>query len=53
MKRIIDETYSWFTRLVWDADLRQLSLPRRVAVFIARVLHMLVRELLGKNAKVE
>ena len=47
MKRIIDETYSWFTRLVWDADLRQLSLPRRVAVFIARVLHMLVRELLG------
>jgi membrane protein len=47
MKRIIDETYSWFTGLVWDPDLRQLNLARRVAVFIARVLHMLVRELLG------
>jgi len=47
MKRDINEAYSWFTRLVWEPDLRQLSSPRKVVVFIARVLHMLVRELLG------
>jgi len=47
MKLNIDETYSWITRLVWDSDLRQLNVTRRVAVFVARVLHMLVRELLG------
>ena len=47
MKGVIDQTYSWFTRVVWGPDLRQLNLARRVAIFIARVLHMLVRELLG------
>ena len=47
MKLAINEAYSWFTRLVWEHDLRQLSTPRKVLVFIARVLHMLVRELLG------
>jgi membrane protein len=47
MKWGINEAYSWFTRLVWESDLRQLSSPRKVVVFIARVLHMLVRELLG------
>jgi membrane protein len=47
MRPFIDPVYSWFTRLVWGYDLRDLSLPRRVTVFIARVLHMLVRELLG------
>jgi membrane protein len=47
MKLGINEAYTWFTRLVWDHDLRQLSTPRKVVVFIARVLHMLVRELLG------
>ena len=47
MKLAINEAYSWFTRLVWEHDLRQLSTPRKVMVFIARVLHMLVRELLG------
>jgi membrane protein len=47
MKLAIIEAYSWFTRLVWEPDLRQLSTPRKVVVFIARVLHMLLRELLG------
>jgi membrane protein len=47
MKLAINEAYSWITGLVWGQDLRQLSAPRRVVVFIARVLHMLVRELLG------
>jgi membrane protein len=47
MKLAINEAYSWFTRLVWGPDLRQQSTPRKVVVFIARVLHMLVRELLG------
>jgi membrane protein len=47
MKLALDKLYSWFTGLVWNQDLRQLSGPRRVMVFIARVLHMLVRELLG------
>ncbi|MGB7930755.1 MAG: YihY/virulence factor BrkB family protein [Gammaproteobacteria bacterium] len=47
MKLAIKQAYSWFTRLVWEHDLRQLSIPRKVVVFIARVLHMLVRELLG------
>jgi membrane protein len=47
MKLAVNEAYSWFTRLVWEHDLRQMSIPRKVVVFIARVLHMLVRELLG------
>jgi membrane protein len=47
MKLALNKAYSWFTGLVWDQDLRQLRGLRRVAVFIARVLHMLVRELLG------
>jgi membrane protein len=47
MKLAINKAYSWFSRLVWENDLRQLSAPHRVVVFIARVLHMLVRELLG------
>ena len=47
MKVAINRAYSWFTRLVWEPDLRQLSTSLKVAVFIARVLHMLVRELLG------
>jgi membrane protein len=47
MKLAINEVYSWVTSLVWGQDLRQLSTPRRVVVFIARVLHMLMRELLG------
>jgi membrane protein len=47
MKLAVNETFSWVTRLVWGHDLRQLSAPRRVMVFMARVLHMLVRELLG------
>jgi membrane protein len=37
----------WFSRQVWEADLRQLHGPGRVLVFIARILHMLFRELLG------
>jgi membrane protein len=47
MKLAINEVYSWFTRLVWELDLRQLGAPRKVVIFMARVLHMLVRELLG------
>ena len=47
MSPVINKAYSWITGLVWGQDLRQLSTPRRVVVFIARVLHMLVRELLG------
>jgi membrane protein len=47
MKSVINKAFSWITGLVWGQDLRQLSAPRRVVVFIARVLHMLVRELLG------
>ncbi len=47
MKLAINKAYSWVTRLVWEYDLRQLSAPRKMVVFIARVLHMLVRELLG------
>ena len=47
MKLSANEAYSWFARLVWDPDLRQLGTSRKVATFMARVLHMLVRELLG------
>lgn len=32
---------------VWDDDLRELTGPRRVVVFVLRVMHMLLRELLG------
>jgi len=47
MIQAINEAYSWFARLVWEPDPGQQSTPRKVVVFIARVLHMLVRELLG------
>ena len=35
------------TAFVWDEDMRGLKGPRRVAVFVLRVLHMLVKELMG------
>lgn len=37
----------WFSERVWEADLRQMHAPGRVLVFVARILHMLLRELLG------
>ena len=33
--------------LVWDGDMRQLSGWRRYLVFVLRVLHLLIRELMG------
>jgi membrane protein len=47
MKPVVKKAYSWMTGLVWEQDLRQVSAPRRVVIFIARVLQMLLRELLG------
>ena len=35
------------TSFVWDEDMRDLKGLRRAAVFVLRVLHMLVRELMG------
>jgi membrane protein len=47
MELDLNKAYTWFTDLVWDQDLRRLSAPRRAVVFMARVSHMLMRELLG------
>jgi len=47
MDQTLHKLYSWFTRQVWDDDLRDLHGVQKAVVFIARVLHMLVRELLG------
>jgi membrane protein len=47
MDQTLHKLYSWFTRHVWDDDLRDLHGLHKAVVFIARVLHMLLRELLG------
>ena len=45
-----DGVHNLLTRLnafVWDDDLRELSGIRRYLVFVSRVLHLLIKELLG------
>lgn len=39
--------YSWFIAFIWDDDLRHLGALHGVLIFTLRVLHMLVRELMG------
>jgi membrane protein len=47
MNSRLQSVFGWLSGLVWEADLRQLQGPQRVAIFVARILHMLFRELLG------
>jgi len=47
MKDKLQKLKSWCISYVWDDDLRRLTVIRRSAVFILRILHMLSRELLG------
>ena len=47
MNSRLQSVYGWLSGRVWEADLRQLKGPERVLIFVARILHMLFRELLG------
>lgn len=47
MKNRLQIIFGWFTEHVWEADLRQLHGLNKALVFVARILHMLFRELLG------
>jgi membrane protein len=47
MNNRLQAMYEWFSARVWETDLRQLQAPGRVVVFVARILHMLLRELVG------
>lgn len=39
--------YSWFISFVWDDDLRHLGMLHGALIFTLRMLHMLIRELMG------
>ena len=43
----IQKLMTRLTSFVWDEDMRDLKGLRRVAVFVLRVLHMLLKELMG------
>jgi len=43
----MQELMTRLTSFVWDADIRELAGLRRGVVFVLRVLHMLVKELVG------
>jgi membrane protein len=47
MKQALQKAYSGLSEYVWGDDLRDLAGLHRIAVFIMRILHMLLRELLG------
>jgi membrane protein len=47
MKQALQKAYSRLAEYVWGDDLRDLAGLHRIAVFILRILHMLLRELLG------
>jgi membrane protein len=47
MIHLIKDSFAKILAFVWDGDLRRLSGPHRVVVFILRVTHMLFKELLG------
>ncbi len=47
MNSRIFELQTQLKSYVWDADLGDLAGPQRIFVFVLRVMHMLVRELLG------
>ena len=47
MKIRINKLLTQFKSFVWDDDLSDMQRPRRILVFVLRVGHMLLRELLG------
>ena len=47
MRTRIEKPLEQLKSYVWDDDLGKLGRPQRVLVFVLRVMHMLVRELLG------
>lgn len=47
MIEAIQKVVSRFRDFVWEDDLRELNILQRAVVFVLRVLHMLLRELLG------
>ncbi len=47
MKTRIDKLLTQFKSYVWDDDLSDLGRPKRILVFVLRVGHMLLKELLG------
>ena len=47
MRSGIQERLMQLKSYVWDADLADMARPQRILVFVLRVVHMLLRELLG------
>ena len=47
MKQILKNAVARLRCFVWEDDLRDLNILQRAAVFVMRVLHMLLKELLG------
>ena len=47
MSNRIHEMLKQLKSYVWDADLVDMARPQRIFVFVLRVMHMLLRELLG------
>jgi membrane protein len=47
MKTRIDKLLTQYKSYVWDDDLSALGRPQRILVFVLRVGHMLLRELIG------
>ena len=47
MKQVLQEAVTWLRDFVWEDDLRELNVLQRAVVFVLRVLHMLLRELVG------
>ncbi|MGB5539929.1 MAG: YihY/virulence factor BrkB family protein [Gammaproteobacteria bacterium] len=47
MPYLLNRNIAALRSLVWDDDLRELAGARRIMVFVLRVFHMLLRELLG------
>jgi membrane protein len=47
MKQLLQQAFTRFRDFVWEDDLRELNVVQRSVVFVLRVLHMLLRELLG------
>jgi len=47
MKQNFQKVVTWLRDFVWKDDLRELNTLQRAVVFVLRVLHMLLRELVG------
>ncbi|UCC57157.1 MAG: YihY/virulence factor BrkB family protein [Gammaproteobacteria bacterium] len=47
MRQSLQQAVTWLRDFVWEDDLRELNVVQRAVVFVLRVLHMLLRELLG------